>query len=91
MSIYYPKIAAYIRLSKEDEKEGESESVSNQKELIKKYIEQNNLGKFEFFIDDGYSGGNFERPKFKELINEIYIKIRERFYRNKSLYVQIFS
>ncbi len=71
MRTYYSKVAAYIRLSKEDEKEGESESVSNQKELIKKYIEQNNLGKFEFFIDDGYSGGNFERPKFKELINEI--------------------
>ena len=37
----------------------------------KKYIEQNNLGKCEFFIDDGYSGGNFERPKFKDMINEI--------------------
>ena len=71
MSTYYPKIAAYIRLSKEDEKEGESESVSNQKELIKKYTEQNNLGKCVFFVDDGYSGGNFERPKFKEMINKI--------------------
>lgn len=63
--------AAYIRLSKEDEKEGESESVTNQKELIRKYVEQNNLGICEFFIDDGYSGGNFERPQFKEMINKI--------------------
>lgn len=65
------KNAAYIRLSKEDEKEGESESVTNQKELIQKYVEQNNLGSCEFFIDDGYSGGNFERPNFKRMIEEI--------------------
>ena len=65
------KVAAYIRLSKEDEKEGESESVSNQKDLIQKYVLQNNLGICEFFIDDGYSGGNFERPNFKKMICEI--------------------
>lgn len=64
-------VAAYIRLSKEDEKEGESESIINQKELIKKYIEENKLGKCKYFVDDGYSGGNFERPQFKELIKEI--------------------
>lgn len=66
-----PKVAAYIRLSKEDEKEGESESVSNQRDLIKKYATQNNLGTCDFFIDDGYSGGNFERPNFKRMIEEI--------------------
>lgn len=64
-------IAAYIRLSKEDEREGESESVINQKELIKKYIEQNDLGICKFFIDDGYGGGDFERPQFKKMISEI--------------------
>ena len=64
-------IAAYIRLSKEDEKEGESESIVNQKELIKKYIEESKLGECKYFVDDGYSGGNFERPQFKELIKEI--------------------
>ena len=62
------KVAAYIRLSKEDEKEGESESVSNQKELIQKYVLQNNLGICEFFIDDGYSGGNFESELFLLLL-----------------------
>lgn len=65
------KVAAYIRLSKEDEKEGESESVSNQKDLIQKYVQKNNLGNLEFFVDDGYSGGNFERPMFKKMISEI--------------------
>ena len=71
MIVKDPKVAAYIRLSKEDEKEGESESVSNQRELIQKYVLQNNLGTCEFFIDDGYSGGNFERPNFKRMIYEI--------------------
>ena len=65
------KIAAYIRLSKEDEKHCESESIVNQKELIKKYAEQNKMGQCEYFVDDGYSGGNFERPQFKKLIKEI--------------------
>ena len=65
------KVAAYIRLSKEDEKDGESESITNQRELIKNYIEENKLGKCKYFVDDGYSGGNFERPQFKELIKQI--------------------
>lgn len=65
------KVAAYIRLSKEDEKEGESESIINQRELIKKYVAENKLGECNFYVDDGYSGGNFERPQFKELIKEI--------------------
>lgn len=65
------KVAAYIRLSKEDEKEGESESITNQKELIKRYVDENKLGECKYFVDDGYSGGNFERPQFKELIEEI--------------------
>ena len=65
------KIAAYIRLSKEDEKKGESESITNQRELIKNYVNKNELGECEFFVDDGYSGGNFERPQFKKMIEEI--------------------
>lgn len=65
------EIAAYIRLSKEDENKGESESITNQKELIKEYVEKTKIGKCKYFIDDGYSGGNFERPRFKEMIKEI--------------------
>lgn len=65
------KTAAYIRLSKEDEKKGESESITNQRELIKNYVNKNNLGECKFFVDDGYSGGNFERPQFKKMIEEI--------------------
>lgn len=65
------QVAAYIRLSKEDEKEGESESITNQRELIKKYVAENKIGECKYFVDDGYSGGNFERPQFKELIKEV--------------------
>lgn len=68
------KIAAYIRLSKEDEKKGESESVINQKEIIKKYIEENKMENCNFYVDDGYSGGNFERPEFKRMVKEIESK-----------------
>ena len=64
------KTAAYIRLSKEDEKKGESESITSQRELIKNYVNKNELGECEFFVDDGYSGGNFERPQFKKMISE---------------------
>jgi len=71
MKINNKKIAAYIRLSKEDGDKEESESITNQKELIKNYVKKNNLGEYEFFIDDGYSGGNFERPEFKRMIGEI--------------------
>ena len=81
------KIAAYIRLSKEDEKKGESESITNQRELIKNYVNKNNLGECEFFVDDGYSGGNFERPQFKKMIEEI--RKRKNEYSHYKRYIKV--
>lgn len=81
------KIAAYIRLSKEDEKKGESESITNQRELIKNYVNKNNLGECEFFVDDGYSGGNFERPQFKKMIEEI--RKRKNKYSHYKRYIKV--
>ena len=81
------KIAAYIRLSKEDEKKGESESITNQRELIKNYVNKNNLGEYEFFVDDGYSGGNFERPQFKKMIEEI--RKRKNKYSHYERYIKV--
>ena len=81
------KIAAYIRLSKEDEKKGESESITNQRELIKNYVNKKNLGECEFFVDDGYSGGNFERPQFKKMIEEI--RKRKNKYSHYERYIKV--
>lgn len=81
------KTAAYIRLSKEDEKKGESESITNQRELIKNYVNKNNLGECEFFVDDGYSGGNFERPQFKKMLEEI--RKRKNKYSHYERYIKV--
>ncbi len=86
------KAGAYIRISKEEYSvEKESNSVINQKQLINKYIKNNvNLELVDYYIDDGYSGTNFNRPAFKELlkditnekINTIIVKDLSRFGRN---------
>ena len=68
------KVASYIRLSKEDEKNRgvrESESVSNQRNLLMSYIEDNGLALAKEYIDDGVSGTTFDRPQFNAMIDDI--------------------
>lgn len=68
------KVAVYLRLSKEDDNissNANSESINNQKAYIEKYIQDNNLYITKIYIDDGYSGLNFERPGFQEMIKDI--------------------
>lgn len=65
------KCALYIRLSREDGDDLESESVINQKALLHEYLKRNRLSFVDEYIDDGYSGGNFNRPGFKKLIEDI--------------------
>ena len=67
-------VGIYIRLSKEDKDNIVSESVKNQKSLLSQYVKENNLNVFDFYIDDGYSGTNFNRPEFKRLISDIELK-----------------
>jgi DNA invertase Pin-like site-specific DNA recombinase len=67
-------VGLYIRLSKEDENEGASESVNNQKSLLEEFVKQRRLSVYDTYIDDGYSGGNFDRPSFKRLIGDIEAK-----------------
>lgn len=61
----------YCRLSKDDEKAGESASIETQKSLLMQYATENNLLPVEFYIDDGYSGLNFDRPEFQRMIDDI--------------------
>ena len=74
-SNYYAGL--YIRLSKEDENKDiidNSESVENQKQLLLKYIRENNYNLFDIYIDDGYTGTNFNRPSFLKMIDDIESK-----------------
>ena len=63
--------ALYCRLSRDDELGGDSMSIQNQKELLLKYANENGYYNTEFFVDDGYSGTNFDRPDFKRLIEAV--------------------
>lgn len=60
--------ALYCRLSRDDELQGESNSIVNQKAILKKYADDNGFGNTQFFVDDGYSGTNFNRPDWLRLI-----------------------
>jgi site-specific DNA recombinase len=63
--------ALYCRLSRDDELQGDSNSIINQKAILKKYAEDNGFGNIEFFLDDGWSGTNFDRPDFQRMIAEV--------------------
>ena len=58
----------YSRLSREDERENESVSIENQKQMLQDYAERNGLKPYKHLCDDGYSGANFERPGWEQLI-----------------------
>ena len=65
------RAALYIRLSKEDENEGPSESVTNQKSLLNEFVRRHRLSVYDTYVDDGWSGTNFDRPAFRRMIGDI--------------------
>jgi len=65
------KVGIYCRLSREDEGDYQSESIKNQREYLTKYVLDNQWYIVDVYIDDGYTGTNFDRPDFKRLINDI--------------------
>ncbi len=87
-------VGIYCRLSNDDEHEGESLSIENQKNLLQKYVQERGWTEIGCYIDDGYSGTNFNRPGVKRLledaksgrINVILVKDLSRFGRN---YIEI--
>lgn len=66
------RVGLYMRLSREDGDKEESSSVTNQREILKRYVsEQPNFFIVKEYVDDGWTGANFDRPKFKEMIADI--------------------
>ncbi len=63
--------AIYCRLSLEDGRDNESMSISNQKLLLSDYAEKNGLTPYEYYVDDGYTGRNFNRPGFQRMLSDI--------------------
>ncbi len=63
--------ALYPRLSHEDELQGESNSISNQKRILESYAKQNGFANIRWYTDDGYSGANFQRPGFQAMLADI--------------------
>ena len=94
-------VALYLRLSKDDGGDAESNSISNQREILNRYaVEKGFIVKNEY-VDDGYSGTNFERPSLKKMVEDIeagsigvlLIKDLSRLGRNNALiafYTEIF-
>ena len=83
-------VGIYCRLSNDDEREGESVSIENQKLLLQRYVRERGWNETGIYIDDGYSGTNFQRPGIQRLIadakagkiNVILVKDLSRFGRN---------
>ena len=65
------KVGIYLRLSRDDEREDESQSISNQRDYIMNYIIRNNLMLIDEYVDDGVSGTQFDRDGFERLISDI--------------------
>lgn len=68
------KAALYMRLSKDDDGTGESASISTQRKMLRAYAGENGYGIYGEYVDDGYSGTNFERPAWTRLLKDIEAK-----------------
>ena len=63
--------AIYCRLSKDDEYQGDSMSIQNQRAMLTQYAKDKGLTNLKIYVDDGFSGTNYERPNFKKMIKDI--------------------
>ena len=82
--------ALYVRLSRDDDNEGDSNSIAHQIEILKKYAKERGITSYKIYKDDGYSGTSFNRPGFQEmladieagLVSMVIVKDMSRFGRN---------
>ena len=65
------RTALYCRLSRDDDNEGDSNSIVNQKAILSKYASDKGFPSPQFYVDDGYSGTNFERPAFQRMMDDV--------------------
>ena len=63
--------ALYMRLSRDDELQGESGSIQTQRMMLRQYAAEHGLNVIDEYIDDGWSGTNFDRPDFQRMIDDI--------------------
>lgn len=98
MNIQSDRITAlYCRLSRDDEQDGPSGSIKNQKSILEKYAKENGFRNSRFFVDDGYSGVTFTRPAFMEMmdlaeqgkIGTLIVKDHSRLGRNRLVVGQL--
>ena len=91
--IFLWKAALYIRLSRDDGDKMESNSITSQREILKEWLKLHpDIELYDFYIDDGWSGTDFNRPGFQQMMNDIYagnincviVKDLSRFCRNAS-------
>ena len=83
-------VALYVRLSRDDENEGDSNSIAHQIEILTKYAKDHGITHYKIYKDDGYSGTSFKRPGFQEmladieagLVSMVVVKDMSRFGRN---------
>lgn len=61
----------YCRLSRDDGTEGDSNSIANQRKLLQKYAKENGFSNTRYYVDDGYTGTNFNRPGFQKMLDDI--------------------
>ncbi len=64
-------VFAYLRLSNEEARSGESSSIANQRQMIQDYCHRHSITLVQEFVDDGYSGGNFDRPGFQDMLRQL--------------------
>ena len=94
MSEQFAKTGIYMRLSRDDDKAGESMSIENQRIILRKYVEEHGGTVVDEYIDDGFSGTSFNRPDVKRMLQDaqtgkidtIVVKDLSRFGRN---YIQV--
>lgn len=64
-------VALYCRLSRDDDNEGDSNSIAHQKQILEKYAHDHGYTHYKLYVDDGYSGTTFKRPGFQEMLADI--------------------